>query len=119
MTTEVITVGFLVMTGTTAVALLLNRRLVSRLRKHTRNMREMTEIFSEAQNFKTDVMTSLYTAAKVEERQTPAPYFAVYRDGVTHKVDIAHIYYNPADSADREYKRIHAEEVAEKLNERP
>ncbi len=27
--------------------------------------------------------------------------------------------YNPCDPDDREYKRIHAEEVAEKLNEKP
>lgn len=119
MTTETITAGLLVMAAATAALLLVNRVLIRRGRESTRLMHGLQEALSEAQNFKADVMTSLYSPAKVEERQALVPYFAVYREGVTDKVDIARYHYNPEDPDDREYKRIHAEEVAEKLSEKP
>lgn len=46
-------------------------------------------------------------------------YFVVGREGRHGLTIISAIEYNPNDPDDKEYKRIHAEEIAEILNEKP
>lgn len=45
--------------------------------------------------------------------------FNVYMQGRHGRYPVKRIFYDPDDPDDREYKRIHAEEVAETLNEKP
>ncbi len=45
--------------------------------------------------------------------------FNVYMQGRYGRYPVKRIFYDPDDPSDREYKRIHAEEVAETLNEKP
>lgn len=56
--------------------------------------------------------------AEIEETEYPSM-FEVVRKQDDAKVVCKTIYYDPSDPDDREYKRIHAEEVAEILNEEP
>lgn len=44
--------------------------------------------------------------------------FNVYMQGRYGRYPVKRIFYDPDDPDDREYKRIHAEEVAEILNEK-
>lgn len=45
--------------------------------------------------------------------------FEVFRGGKYGSIIISVIEYDPCDPDDKEYKRIHAEEIAEILNEKP
>lgn len=102
-------------------------------RKLTRKLEETSETLETAdkavksslrliRNLYTDLYDrdlSLLRKAEVEERFTPIPHFAVYREGLTKKHAVVCVGYDSKDPDDRDYKRIHAEEVAEKLNEKP
>lgn len=59
------------------------------------------------------------TETFMEERTEPIPHFAVYRQGLTEKIDLLHIGYKTDDPDDREYKRIFAQERVDALNEKP
>ena len=59
------------------------------------------------------------TETFMEERTEPIPHFAVYRQGLTEKIDLLHIAYKKDDPDDREYKRIFAQERVDALNEKP
>lgn len=106
-------VMFWLMLGCTAVTLTANRYLSRRLGQATESLRkasarEIAEILSRT------------APACIEERTGGlVPCFAVYREVYHEKIDLLYVYYEPLDPDDREYKRIHAEEVADKLNERP
>lgn len=106
-------VMFWLMLGCTSVTLTANRYLSRRLRQATEKLRE-------ASAHEMAMIFSRTAPACVEERTDGlAPYFAVCREVFHEKIDLLYVYYEPLDPDDREYKRIHAEEVAEKLNERP
>lgn len=62
---------------------------------------------------------ALAMKAKVEERYSPHPHFAIYREGAGKKFDVLYIDFDRNDPDDREYKRIHATEVADMLNYKP
>ena len=77
-------------------------------------------IIGEYSRLKVTVRASYVSDAQVEERQTSHyAYFAVYKTCAGEKIELKRIHFNPADPDDREYKRIFAEEVAEKLYEQP
>lgn len=65
--------------------------------------------------------TALVAKAEVKEfSEEVRPYFLVYRKGLRYgDFAVKYIYYDRKDPDDRDYKRIHAEEVAELLNEKP
>lgn len=66
-----------------------------------------------------DFGTLSNTETFMEERSEPIPHFAVYRKGLTEKIDLLHIGYNVNNPDDREYKRIFAQERVDALNEKP
>lgn len=93
------------------------------VRRCIRERKMRREALSEAVDgtqFKINVIVSATSTAEVEDRpNSPCPYFAVFRRGISEKIDVKRFYYNPSSPDDRECTRIHAEEVAEKLNEKP
>lgn len=87
---------------------------ISRLRDEIDSMR------LEDMKTELDIMDSAITPAQVEHIGGDVlPYYHVYRMGGDTKFTVRKFYYDPKDPDDRDYKRIHAEEVAEKINERP
>lgn len=107
-------IGFGLMTMATVVLYITNRRLIKALRK-SNDCLKIGKFGAD----KIDYDLSIMHKAEVEERTEPIPHFAVYRKGLAEKHDIIRVGYDPSDPDDREYKRIHAEEVAEILNEKP
>lgn len=104
----------------TAVALsMANRTLSARLNEakgfidaQNRRLEEYAEK-EEAHEF------SLMSEAEVEERTYPVAHFVVYRTWRGRVSVVLRVGFNPDDPDDKEYRRIHAKEVAEKLNEKP
>lgn len=91
-----------------------------RLRMSSRQLAEYMEMYARQRRFKRDFNASLHSKATVTEVTDGfAPCFVVSRKGVCDEIEVARYYYSPGDPDDREYKRIFAEEMAEKLNERP
>lgn len=112
-------IGFGLMTVTTVVLYVTNRRLIKVLRKSADCLKSANFLIGKFGADKIDRDLSIMRKAEVEERTEPIPHFAVYRKGLAEKHDIIRVGYDPSDPDDREYKRIHAEEVAEILNEKP
>ncbi len=119
-------IGFGLMTVAVVALYLANRRLIKELKETSDTLAAADEavksslrLIGDLNAHLIDQELSLVCKAEVEERFTPIPHFAVYRKGVIKKHDVAHIGYRLNDPDDRDYKRIHAEEVAEKLNEKP
>lgn len=110
-------ISYGLMTVAAVVLYITNRRLIKALRK-SNDCPESALIVKFGAD-KIDHDLSIMRKAEVEERTEPIPHFAVYRKGLTEKHDIIRVGYDPKDPDDREYKRIHAEEVAEILNEKP
>ena len=78
------------------------------------------KMIADGLKFQTDSAASCYSEAKVVEGALGTrPFFRIVREGFEDSIEVKRYYYIPDDPDDREYKRIHAEEVAEKLNERP
>lgn len=91
-----------------------------RLRMSSRQLAEYMEMYARQRRFKRDFNASLHSNATVTEVVDGfIQCFVVSRNGICDEIEVARYYYSPGDRDDREYKRIHAEEVAEKLNERP
>lgn len=105
-------IGFGLMTSVAVFAALSCLRLEKALRETRSRLRwlEADEI---------DRSVAFTHKALVRELSFPLPHFAVYRKGISENHDIIRIAYDPSDPDDREYKRIHAEEVAATLNYRP
>lgn len=112
-------IGFGLMIVAVVVLYMANRRLIKALRKSTDSLKSAEFLIGKSGADKIDVELSLMRKAEVEERTEPIPHFVVYRKGVIKKHDVIRVGYDPKDPDDRDYKRIHAEEVAEILNERP
>lgn len=112
-------IGFGLMTMATVALYVTNRRLIKALRKSADCLESANFLIGKFGADKIDYDFSLMRKAEVEERTKPIPHFAVYRKGLTEKHDVLCVGYDPKDPDDRDYKRIHAEEVAGKLNEKP
>lgn len=112
-------IGFGLMTVATVVLYITNRRLIKALRISKDCLESANLLIGKLGADKIDRDFSLMHKAEVEERTEPIPHFAVYRKGLTKKHDVICVGYDRKDPDDREYKRIHAEEVAETLNEKP
>lgn len=107
MTTEILCIGIALLATTWAVASSV------RCARLVRESKECADTL-------TAVELSRTAKAEVEERDDGLlPYFAVYRQALGRKVDVARYTFDPSDPDDVEYKRIHAYEVAEKLSETP
>lgn len=111
--------GFGLMTVAAVALYVGNHRLIKALRESKKCLESATYLIDALSGSATDHNISLMHKAEVEERLEPIPHFAVYRKGLTKKHDVVCVGYDPNDPGDRDYKRIHAEEVAEKLNEKP
>lgn len=112
-------IGFGLMTVATVALYVTNRRLIKALRKSADCLESANFLILKYDADKLDHDLSIMRKAEVEERTVPIPHFAVYRKGPMGKHDVLCVGYDPKDPDDRDYKHIHAEEVAEKLNEKP
>ena len=110
-------IGFGLMTFAAVLGYYENRRLLKDLKRAEMDNRDFRNLLI-AQ--KIDYQYAVGSPAKVEEViNSIVPYFRVYRKGREDKHTVQYYKYDPNDPDDREYKRIHAEEVAEMLNEEP
>lgn len=122
---------------TLLIALVINQRfIIRRLKKELRSANEgldesdrlnraLNEKIAFQDKITNDCMCRAFkflaaqsSPAEIEETEYPSM-FEVVRKQDDAKVVCKTIYYDPSDPDDREYKRIHAEEVAEILNEKP
>lgn len=118
--------GFGLMTVAAVTAITLNSKLIKRnkeLLKDNEDLRNDLATLSSglvdyARNV-VDLQQLPNTETFMEERTKPIPHFAVYRKGLTGKIDLLHIGYKADDPDDREYKRIFAQERVDALNEKP
>ncbi len=125
-------IGFGVMAVAAIVAMILNRRLrklldidkdlletdselIERLREKNKELNDLISLMA-AQNL--DLVSSTHNPAEVEELEDYSM-FHVYRMGGDTKFTVKRVPYDSTDPDDRDYKRIHAEEVVEILNEQP
>lgn len=94
-----------------------------KLRKCNKELKEAFEAASSALGVcalsTLDIKQLSNTETFMEERMEPIPHFAVYRQGLTEKIDLLRIGYKADDPDDREYKRIFAQERVDALNEKP
>lgn len=116
-------IGFSLMTVGAVALYVCNRRLIKALRKASDSLKEANEKLKEAnEKLKTsrehelEYLDSIHNRVVVVER---TGYFSIFRESKSGRILITRYYYDPNDPDDREYIRIHAEEVAEKLNEKP
>lgn len=89
------------------------------IRRTRRKLERMQKALGEALSFETDFAASAQSKAYVEHRNDPVPHFAVFRKGISRRIDILRVAYAPSDPDDREYKLIWAQERADMLNEKP
>lgn len=128
-----ICIGFGLVLFAAAFAVCENIRMMRRL-KHLnetyraerdrleKRYKELSDAFSvlRCKQFECD-LAAMSKEAEVKEVEDKAlPYFLVYRKGHKYgEFPVKYVYYDRKDPDDREYKRVHAEEVAEILNEKP
>lgn len=119
-----IELSLIVMTAAAIGGIYTSCRNLSKLQKLSDTMaegkRKLDEIRSDAERWKDTtvaIMDALATEAYVME-DCGNHCFMVTFDTGDGSVSLFCYSYNPCDPDDREYKRIHAEEVAEKLNEK-
>lgn len=114
------------MTVVAVTAITLNFKLI----KKNRKINEDNKNLKDAINYSTSALAACAlsklelqqfpnTETFMEDRSEPIPHFAVYRQGLTEKIDLLHIGYKTDDPDDREYKRIFAQERVDALNEKP
>lgn len=120
-----IELSLIVMTAAAIGGICISCRNFSRLQKLSdtiaESKRQLDEIRSDAEQWKDTtvaIMDALATDAYVME-DCGNHCFMVTFDTGDGSVSLFCYSYDPSDPDDREYKRIHAEEVAEKLNEKP
>ena len=119
--TDVIThMALGIISAIAAVLFLLVRSAYCLIAKADRAIASQDKVIENYAAYKVAVRASIVADAHTEECSGDRePYFSVYRISAGTKIEIKRVYYDPSDLDDRDYKRIHAEEVAEKLNERP
>ena len=120
-----IELSLIVMTAAAIGGISISCRNFSRLQKLSdtiaESKRQLDEIRSDAEQWKDTtvaIMDALETEASIME-DCGNHCFMVTFDTGDGSVSLFCYSYDPSDPDDREYKRIHAEEVAEKLNEKP
>lgn len=91
-----------------------------KLKASNAQLDKSAKMVADGLKFQTDFAKACYSEAEVvEENLGVLPCFRVVRKGFENTIEVKRYHYIPSDPDDRQYKRIHAEEVAEKLNERP
>lgn len=108
----IIHIAFWIMTACAICLAVMNQRLYKELCKTRQQLKHLADLNLEE-------IASRTREARVDELTTPIPRFVVYQQGYNKRFVIEAYTYNPADPFDRDYKRIHAREVADKLNEKP
>lgn len=94
--------------------------LWKRLRMSNGQLAAYKEMYARQRRFKRDFNASLHSKATVTEVIDGfTRCFVVSRNGICDEIEVARYYYSPNDPDDKESKRIHAKEVAEKLNKKP
>lgn len=103
------------------MAAYLNRRLIKELKKAKRETRLLAMEKESLKSAGYNPTMAYYWASlgSKAEIEVGYDYIAVYREVNDWKFYIRRILVDPNDPDDKEYKRIYAEEVADKLNERP
>ncbi len=118
MTHTLICISLALTTVFAAVLSVGNRRLRKELKKENASLASKKETIDAMWKYSCDRRDSLARKVEVEERRDSLC-FALYRQGRRDKYDVLIVRYNPHDPGDREYKQLHAQEVADKLNEEP
>lgn len=82
-----------------------------------KKIKELDDINKYHLSFILDVETSVIAKSYVEDRieTQESGCFAVFRNGINRKVDVIRLYYFSQE--EREYQKIIAEEISEKINE--
>lgn len=103
-------ISLFVMSACALVLFIINRKLENK----TKYLDNMNKYYSSCI---VDYETSLIAKSYVEERiESPASgCFHVCRNGINKKVDVIRLYYFSPE--EREYQKIIAEEISEKINE--
>ena len=116
-------IGFGLMTVAVVALYVANHKLIKSLRKVNDLLKETNEKLKEAnaelktvREYELEYLDSIHNRVTVVER---IGYFSIFRESKSGRILITRYYYDPNDPDDRDYKRIHAEEVAEILNEKP
>lgn len=111
--------GFGLMTAAAVTAIILNFKLIKKNRSLERAVDATANVLVGTSLCAVDVQQLSNKETFMEERTEPVPHFAVFRKGLTGKIDLLHIGYKADDPDDREYKRIFAQERVDALNEKP
>lgn len=117
-----------VMLVSTLTLYILNRKLIKTARSRAELLDKVNKIADD--NWKLvelldDRRHDRATAMKqgkaevAEKTELCVPCFDVFYRGKLDNYLVKRFFYDPEDPDDRDYKRIHAEEVAEMLNEKP
>lgn len=81
-----------------------------------KKLKEANEKLKTSREHELEYLDSIHNRVVVVER---AGYFSIFRESKRGRILITSYRYNQFDPDDRDYIRIHAEEVADKLNEKP
>lgn len=111
--------GFGLMTVAALTAVIYNRKLMKHNNKLFDALDATSVELAGTSLCSFDLQQLPNTETFMEERTEPIPHFAIYRKGLTGKIDLLRIGYKADDPDDREYKRIFAEERVDALNEKP
>ncbi|MBD5223882.1 MAG: hypothetical protein HDS71_07545 [Bacteroidales bacterium] len=111
--------GFGLMTVAAVIAVTLNFKLIKKSRELRKELEYKTSELKGYTLCKCELRQLPFFKTYMEERTEPRPHFAVYRKGLTRKIDLLWIGYKANDPDDREYKRIFAQERVDALNEMP
>lgn len=103
-------ISLFVMSACALVLFFMNRKLANKIKE----IEDMNKYYSSCI---VDYETSLIAKSYVEERteSTKSGCFHVYRNGINKKVDVIRLYYFSHE--EREYQKIIAEEISDKINE--
>lgn len=112
-------IGHTILLVALVIAVIRNRQLAKALNRACGTMELQNGLIAELRAFKSECEDSIFADATIEIRCCGPSYFAVCRKMLDTTIDIKRIYYNPDDPDDIIYKHNCAEEVADKLNERP
>ena len=97
-----------------------NLRESARLRRNLRECRESlsdtTTLLEDARAFRHAARCSHRCRAMIDVRGSV---ISVYRESGGYRIDLLRMPFDPDEPGDREYKLVFAEEVADKINERP
>ena len=111
--------GFGLMTAAAVTAIILNFKLSKKNKSLKGTIDATANALAGTSLCAVDLQQLSNKETFMEERAEPIPHFAIYRKGLTGKIDLLQIGYNADVPDDREYKRIFAQERVDALNEKP